>query len=53
MVQYQPHLERLGFVVELARRWCELRRKPHADKRLALVLANYHKRPRIGGNAGA
>ncbi|MFG5775489.1 cobaltochelatase subunit CobN [Comamonas sp. J-3] len=53
VVQYQPHLERLGFVVELARRWCELRRKPHADKRLALVLANYPtKEGRIGNGVG-
>jgi cobaltochelatase CobN len=28
VVQYQAHAERLDFVVELAQRWCRLRRKP-------------------------
>ncbi|MEF7613503.1 cobaltochelatase subunit CobN [Aquincola sp. MAHUQ-54] len=41
IVRYQPEPERMAFVAELARRWCVLRRKPNAEKRLALVLANY------------
>ncbi|MEZ5707493.1 MAG: cobaltochelatase subunit CobN [Burkholderiaceae bacterium] len=41
VVRYQPEGERIGFVAELARRWCVLRRKAPADRRLALVLANY------------
>jgi len=41
VVRYQPELERMAFVAELARRWCVLRDKPNADKRLALILANY------------
>lgn len=41
VVRYQPEPERIAWVAELARRWCVLRRKPVADKRVALVLANY------------
>lgn len=41
VVRYQPEPERIAFVAELAHRWCVLRHKPAAHKRLALVLANY------------
>jgi cobaltochelatase CobN len=41
VVHYQPEPERMAFVAELARRWCVLRDKPNADKRVALILANY------------
>ncbi|WKB55595.1 cobaltochelatase subunit CobN [Eleftheria terrae] len=41
VVAYQPDEERCHFVAELARRWVRLRRLPVAEKRLALVLANY------------
>ncbi|QHE86592.1 cobaltochelatase subunit CobN [Hydrogenophaga sp. BPS33] len=41
VVRYQPEPERIRFVAELARRWCALREKPNASKRLALILANY------------
>ncbi len=41
VVRYQPEPERIRFVAKLARRWCTLRDKPNADKRLALILANY------------
>ena len=41
VVRYQPEPERIAFVAELARRWCVLSDKPNADKRIALVLANY------------
>ena len=41
VVRYQPEPERMAFVAELARRWCVLRDKPNADKRVALILANY------------
>ncbi|MDB5941962.1 MAG: cobaltochelatase subunit CobN [Ramlibacter sp.] len=41
VVRYQPEPERMAFVAELARRWCTLREKPNADKRIALILANY------------
>ena len=53
VVQYQPHAERLAFVVELAQRWCRLRSKTNADKRLALILANYPtKEGRLGNGVG-
>jgi len=53
VVQYQPHAERLAFVVELAQRWCRLRAKANADKRLALILANYPtKEGRLGNGVG-
>ncbi|MGS5086715.1 cobaltochelatase subunit CobN [Hydrogenophaga sp. A37] len=41
VVRYQPEPERIAFVAELARRWCVLREKPNASKRIALILANY------------
>ncbi|WP_457280503.1 cobaltochelatase subunit CobN [Polaromonas sp. P5_D5] len=41
VVRYQPEPERMAFVAELARRWCVLRDRPNADKRIALILANY------------
>jgi cobaltochelatase CobN len=41
VVRYAPEPERIAWVAELARRWCVLRRRPTAHKRLALVLANY------------
>ena len=33
--------ERIHWIAELAWRWCQLRSKPAAQKRAALVLANY------------
>ena len=41
VVRYEADPERMAFVAELARRWCVLRDKPAADKRIALILANY------------
>ncbi|KAF0813313.1 Aerobic cobaltochelatase subunit CobN [Andreprevotia sp. IGB-42] len=53
VVQYQPDLERIDFVVELARRWCRLRTLPNAGKKLALILANYPmSEGRIGNGVG-
>ena len=53
VVQYQAHPERLAFVVELARRWCRLRHRPNANKRLALILANYPTQEgRLGNGVG-
>ncbi len=53
MVRYQPDAERMDFVAELARRWAELARKPNAEKRVALVLANYPTSDgRIGNGVG-
>lgn len=53
VVRYQPDAGRLRFVAELARRWCRLRTVPAADKRLALILANYPaSEGRIGNGVG-
>ncbi|GGD62893.1 cobaltochelatase subunit CobN [Caballeronia grimmiae] len=53
VVRYQPDAERVRFVAELSRRWCALRHKPNAAKRIALVLANYPaSEGRIGNGVG-
>ncbi|MEX3982370.1 cobaltochelatase subunit CobN [Paraburkholderia sp. EG287A] len=53
VVRYQPDAERVAFVAELARRWCRLRSLPNAEKKLALVLANYPmSEGRIGNGVG-
>ena len=53
VVAYQPEPDRVQFVAELARRWCRLRSLPAAEKRLALVLANYPgSEGRIGSGVG-
>ncbi|MCG5073281.1 cobaltochelatase subunit CobN [Paraburkholderia tagetis] len=53
VVRYQPDAERVAFVAELARRWCRLRQVPNAQKKLALVLANYPmSEGRIGNGVG-
>ena len=50
---YEPDLERIEHLAELTRRWCRLRQLPAADKRLALVLANYPgSEGRIGSGVG-
>ncbi|MCA3185548.1 MAG: cobaltochelatase subunit CobN, partial [Cupriavidus sp.] len=53
VVRYRPDAERIAFVAELARRWCRLRTLPAAEKRLALILANYPaSEGRIGNGVG-
>ena len=53
VVRYQPDLERVRFVAELSMRWCRLRHTANADKRIALVLANYPlSEGRIGNGVG-
>ena len=42
--RYQPQPERLAWVAELVGRWCQLRHTSAAERRLALVLANYPTR---------
>jgi len=50
---YQPDAERVAFVAELGERWCRLQSLPAAEKRLALVLANYPgSEGRIGSGVG-
>jgi cobaltochelatase CobN len=53
VVCYRPQPERMDFVAELARRWVLLGRLPNAEKRVALILANYPTRDgRIGNGVG-
>ncbi|MDO9624971.1 MAG: cobaltochelatase subunit CobN [Pseudomonas sp.] len=53
VVCYQPNLPGMDFVAELARNWMALARKSNADKRVALILANYPTRDgRIGNGVG-
>ncbi|MCY4051307.1 MAG: cobaltochelatase subunit CobN [Gammaproteobacteria bacterium] len=53
VIQYQPHRERIAYVVKLAARLCRLRTKVNKEKRLALILANYPTREgRLGNGVG-
>jgi cobaltochelatase CobN len=42
--RYEPDRERLAWVAQLLSNWCRLRQTPAAERRLALVLANYPTR---------
>ena len=53
LVGYQPVADRIAFVADLARNWARLRAKPSAERRIALILANYPNRDgRIGNGVG-
>lgn len=53
VVRYEPETERIGFVAELAARWCRLRTLQNREKRIALILANYPaSEGRIGNGVG-
>jgi len=53
VVHYQALPDRIDFVAQLARRWIALRRQPRAERRIAIVLANYPTRDgRIGNGVG-
>ncbi|HKF72052.1 MAG TPA: cobaltochelatase subunit CobN, partial [Stellaceae bacterium] len=53
LVRHTPVADRVAFVAELARNWVRLRRLPPAERRIALVLANYpNKNGRIGNGVG-
>jgi cobaltochelatase CobN len=53
VVCHRAQPERMDFVAELARRWVLLARTANADKRVALILANYPTRDgRIGNGVG-
>jgi len=53
LVGYRPVADRVAFVADLARNWARLRAKPPAERRLAIVLANYPNRDgRIGNGVG-
>ncbi|HIK46070.1 MAG TPA: cobaltochelatase subunit CobN, partial [Leptolyngbyaceae cyanobacterium M65_K2018_010] len=44
IVTYEPVRDRIHFVADLAAQWADLRRTPVAERRLALILANYPNR---------
>lgn len=53
LVSYQLHHERATFVAGLAQRLLELANKPNANRRMAVILANYPtKDGRIGNGVG-
>ncbi|PWV98986.1 cobaltochelatase CobN subunit [Hoeflea marina] len=53
IVTHEPAPDRMAFVAELAARWARLRRKPEAERRVAIVLANYPNRDgRIANGVG-
>jgi len=53
IVRYEPVTDRINFTCELASRWARLRRTPTAERRIAMVLANYPNRDgRIGNGVG-
>jgi cobaltochelatase CobN len=53
IARHQPVADRIEFVARLAANWARLRRKPPAERRVALVLANYPNRDgRLGNGVG-
>ena len=53
IVGYEPVPDRIAFVAQLAAAWAALRRTPAAERRIALVLANYPNRDgRLGNGVG-
>ena len=53
LVGYRPVADRIAFVADLARNWARLRERPPAERRVALILANYPNRDgRIGNGVG-
>src|SRR5712692_11669661 len=53
LVRYQPRLDRIRHVADLTRSWANLRKTPPAQKKIAILLANYpSKNARIGNAVG-
>ncbi|MBY0524892.1 MAG: cobaltochelatase subunit CobN [Gemmataceae bacterium] len=53
VVRYQPRMDRVEHVAELACNWARLRSAPNRDKRIAILLANYpSKNARVGNAVG-
>ena len=53
IVAYVPRGDRVAFTADLARAWIDLAAVPAADRRIAVVLANYPNRDgRIGNGVG-
>ena len=44
VVVYEPDRSRINFVADLAAKWVNLRQTPIADRKIALILANYPNR---------
>ncbi len=44
VVVYEPERSRIDFVADLAARWVKLRQTPIAERKIALILANYPNR---------
>ena len=53
VISYQAEPDRITWIAELAWRWCRLRSKPAAQKKAALILANYPgSEARMGSGVG-
>src|SRR5258707_9604589 len=53
LIGYRPVADRIAFVADLAGNWARLRAKSPAERRVAIVLANYPNRDgRIGNGVG-
>ncbi len=53
LVAYEPQADRIEFIAQLAANWVRLRRTPPAERRIAIVLANYpNKDGRLGNGVG-
>ena len=53
IVTHEPEPGRTAFVAALAARWARLRQTPAADRRVALIMANYPNRDgRLGNGVG-
>lgn len=53
VIRHQPVPDRVAWVAQLAARFAHLRTQPNADKRVALILANYpSSEGRIGNGVG-
>ena len=53
VVRYAPRTDRIEHVAKLAANWATLRRVPNAEKRVAVLLANYpSKNARVGNAVG-
>ncbi|MGH6760120.1 MAG: cobaltochelatase subunit CobN [Phyllobacterium sp.] len=53
IVTHEPRQDRVDFVAKLAANWAKLRKTPTADRRVALIMANYPNRDgRLGNGVG-
>jgi len=50
-MRHAPEASRVAFVADLAANWASLRKKPNAQKRLALIFSDYPARRGRGGYA--